>query len=203
MAEELKALIEKIQYEGVRAAEEKAAAIEAQAKRRAEEIIRNSEKEASRIIADAKEQIERLEKGSKDSVKQAARDTILSLRKEIASMLERLVTAHVHKALTTDELGHLLATIVKGCSGAHKGEIIVSIRKEDLEKTEKALIAELGQEAKKGITLKTTADIRGGFLLSYDSGRSYFDFSDAALAEYLASQLKPGLANIVKEVVVK
>lgn len=199
MAEELKELIEKIQHEGVKVAEEKAAAIEIQAKRRAEDIVKNAEREAGRIVGEAKVQVERLEQGSKDSVKQVARNTMLSLRKEIDAMLGRLVGAHVHKALTSEELGRILATIVKGCGSVHKGEIAVSIRKEDLEKTEKALIAELGQEVKKGITLKATADLRGGLLISYDSGRSYFDFSDKALAEYLASQLKPALADIIKE----
>lgn len=203
MAEELKELIEKIQHEGVKVAEEKAAAIDAQAKRRAEETIKNAEREAGRIMAEAKAQIERLEQGAKDSVKQAARDTMLSLRKEIDSVLGRLVSAHVHQALTADELGRILATIVKGCGSVHKDEIIISVRREDLAHIEKALISELGQEVKKGITLKTSADIRGGFLISYDRGKSYFDFSDKSLAEYLASQLKTGLADIVKEAAIK
>lgn len=199
MAEELKELIEKIQLEGIKAAEDKAAAIEAHARKRADEIIVISEKEAVRMTAEAKEQIKRLEEGAKNSIKQASRDTMLSLRKEISSTLERLAAHHVHNALSADDLAKILVTIIKGCGAEDKGRIVVSLKKEDLEKVEKALFTELGQEVKKGITLKSTADIHGGFLISYDQGKSYFDFSDKALAEYLASHLKAGLADIVKE----
>lgn len=202
MAEELKELIEKIQEEGVRAAEEKGKAIESAAKARAERLVEDAEREASRILAQAREQVGRLEEGSRESVKQAARDTMLTLRKEIAAMLERLVSAHVHKALDPQDLVKILATVIKGCGRAdaqHKDQIVISLRKEDLEKVEKVLFAELGQDAKRGIALRPSADLRGGFLISYDSGKSYFDFSDKALAEYLSSHLKGPLAEIVKE----
>ena len=195
----MKELIEKIQLEGVKAAEEKALAIESHAQKKADEIIQNADKESKRIILDAREQIARLEAGAKNSVKQAARDTMLSLKKEITAMLERLVANHVHKALSPEDLAKILTVIVKGCGGENRDKIVISLKKEDLEKVEKALFSELGHEAKKGITLKVTADIHGGFLISYDSGKSYFDFSDKALAEYLALHLKTSLADIVKE----
>ena len=198
MAEELKELIEKIQLEGVKAAEDKASAIDSAARKRADEITASAAKEAERITSEAREQVGRMEEGAKNSIKQASRDTMLSLRKEIASMLERLVAAHVHKALSAEDMAKILVTIIKGC-GHDKDRIVVSLKKEDLEKVEKALFSELGQEAKKGITLKSASDIHGGFLISYDSGKSYFDFSDGALAEYLASHLKPALGDIIKE----
>jgi vacuolar-type H+-ATPase subunit E/Vma4 len=203
MAEELKELIEKIQLEGIKAAEDKALVIEAEARKRADDIIASAEKEAARMKSEAREQIERLEEGAKNSIKQASRDTLLSLRREIAAMLERLVAGHVHKALSAEDLSKILLTVIKGCGSEAKGKIVVTLNKEDLDKVEKALLSELGQEAKKGITLKSTADIRGGFLISYDGGGSYFDFSDKALAEYLAAQLKAGLGDIVKESVSK
>jgi len=199
MAEELKELIEKIQLEGIKAAEDKASAIEAEARKRADEIVAGAKAEASRLVSEAREQIGRLEDGSKSSVKQAVRDAMLSLRSEIALTLERVVAGRVHKALDAEDLARILITIVKGCSGEGKGKIVVSLKKEDMEKVEKALFSELGDAARKGITLKSTADIHGGFLISYDSGKSYFDFSDRALAEYLAARLKAPLGDIVKE----
>jgi len=203
MAEDLKELIEKIQLEGVKAAEDKALAIETRARKRADEIVTSAGKEAERITSEARERIKRLEEGAKNSIKQASRDTMLSLRKEITSTLERLVASHVHKALSAEEMAKILVAIIKGCGSQDKDRIVISLKKDDLEKVEKALFSELGQEAKKGITLKSTADIHGGFLISYDSGKSYFDFSDMALAEYLATHLKAGLGDIIKEAVSK
>ena len=203
MAEELKELIEKIQAEGIKAAEEKAALIEAEARRRAEDLVRKAEKEAIRIEAEAKDRINRAEEGAKNSIKQAGRDTILSLKKEISAMLEKLVGQHVHKALSTDETAKILTTVIKGCGGEGMDKIVVSVRKEDIAAVEAALIAELGAEIKKGITIRTAGELRGGFTISYDGGRSSYDFSDKALAEYLASYLKPKLAELLKEAVSK
>ncbi len=199
MAEELKELIEKIQFEGVKAAEDKALVIEAEARVRADRAVEKAAKEAESMISEAKAEIERLEDGAKNSIKQAPRDTMLSLRKEIYSTLERIVAGHVHKALSAEELAKMLAEMIKSRDGGDKQDIVVSLKKEDLEKIEKAVFAELSQEVKKGIRLKATSDIHGGFLISYDSGRSYFDFSDKALAEYLALHLKARLGDIVKE----
>lgn len=203
MAEELKELIEKIQLEGVKAAEDKALVIEAEARARADKAVEKGAKEAERMISEAKAEIRRLEEGAKNSVKQASRDTMLSLRKEIYSVLERIVGSHVHKALSAEELAKILTAMIKGHGGEDKQNIIVSLKKDDLEKVEKAIFAELGQEAKKGIRLKAVTDIHGGFLISYDSGRSYFDFSDKSLAEYLSLHLKARLGDIVKEAAAK
>ena len=199
MAEELKALIEKIQEEGVKAAEAKAASIEDQAMRRADEMVRQAEKDARRAIDEAQSSIAKMEEGAKESIRQAGRDTVLALKKEISEILGRIVETHVHKALSPEELARILVTVIKGCGGENKDKVIVSIRKEDLERVEKAVFAELGQEAKKGIILKAAADIKGGFHISYDSGKSFFDFSDRSLAEYLAQHLKGRLAELLKE----
>jgi V/A-type H+/Na+-transporting ATPase subunit E len=203
MAEELKELIAKIQEEGVKAAQDKAAAIDGEARRRAEEKVRSAENEAERIVTEAGEKAARMEESAKASVKQASRDMLIALKKEVSAMLDRLVTAHVHRALSAEELASMLVVMIKGCGGPAKDKIVISLKKDDLEKVERTLFAELGAEAKKGITLKTAADFRGGFTISYDSGRSYFDFTEKALAEYLASHMNPQLAGLLIEAAAK
>ncbi|MFH1189157.1 MAG: hypothetical protein V1682_00520 [Candidatus Omnitrophota bacterium] len=149
MAEELKALIEKIQLEGVKAAEDKALAIESAARERAGKAMENAAKETERLVSEAKTEIGRLEEGAKDSIKQASRDTMLSLRGEISSMLERIVANSVHEALSTEDLSKILLSMIKGHSAESKGDIVVSLKKEDLERVEKAVLSELGNEIKK------------------------------------------------------
>ena len=199
MAEELKELLEKIRREGIDAAQERAREIEVEARRRAEEIIRGAEERASGIVSEAKSRITKDEASGRQSLKQAARDTLISLHQEIVSMLDKIVTTHVHKALGADELTKIILALVKDASCAGKEKTIVSLKKEDLEKIEKALFNELGAEAKKSVVLKHAAGIRGGFTISYDSGKSYYDFSDKALAEYITAYLKPELAKRLEE----
>lgn len=199
MAEELKGLIEKIQEEGVRAAEETANKIEAAARQEAEAIVEKARMDADSMIARCREEILRMEEGGRASLKQAGRDLLISLRKEINSLFERLVLSEVKKALTPEQLAKIIIALIKDFAGKETGKIIISLKKEDIESVEKHLLGELSAELRKGITLMASEEIRGGFIISYDSGKSYFDFTDKALAEYISIHLKPKLAEILKE----
>lgn len=200
MSEELKALLEKINEEGIKAAEEKAKEIEAQAKRHAAEIIEKASAEAKALIEEAKERIAKMEEGSKASLKQAGRDLLIALRKEINAMLDRVIASHVHKALTAEELVKIIEHLVKEYASHTKDDVIVHLSKEDLERVEKTFLDELRNAAKKGIILKAEDEIRGGFIISYDSGRSYYDFTDKALAQYLSTYVNPKLSQMLNEI---
>ncbi len=199
MAEDLKGLLEKIKRDGIDAAQEKAGRIESEAVRRAEDKVRDAGKEAERMIAQARADITKMEAGGRQSLKQASRDALISLHQAIVSSLERIVSAHVHKALGPEEMSKLILALVKDAGCAANEKTIIAMKKEDLEKIEKPLFAELGTQLRKGITLKHAGDIKGGFTISYDSGKSHYDFTDRALAEYIAAYLKPQLAKILEE----
>lgn len=196
MAEEIKELIEKIQQEGVQAAESKAKQIEEQSRKEAEAVIEKAMHEAARITVEAKERSLKMEESTKALLKQAARDTLLALKKEINAMLERIVVAHVKDVLKPEELAGIITALLKDFAGKQQ-EITVSLKKEDLEKLEKQFLRELKEKTKQGITLKPSEDISGGFVISYDGGKSYYDFSDKAIAAYIVTNLKPKLEEIL------
>jgi len=196
MAEELRELIDKINEEGVQAAEEKAAVIESEARRKAEGVIERAKLEADMILSDADVRIEKLSISERVSMKQAGRDFIINLKKEVNEILSRIINQHVHKALTAEEMSGIITSIIKDAGGKGKDGIVVTVKKEDAEKLEKSLLHELKEKMKEGVRICSSGDIRGGFLISYDSGRSYYDFTDKAIAEYISTYLKPKLAEI-------
>lgn len=198
MTEELKNLIEKIQEEGVQAAEDKAKQIEGAAKREAEAILAKAGKDAQALIEEAKRKAKREEEAGLAGLKQAGRDLLIALRKEINAVLDKIVVSHVKEALAPDETARIITALVKNYSQKEKADIIISVNKEDLGKIEKALIRELKDETKKGITLTASEDTRAGFTISYDAGKSHYDFTDKALAEYIGAGLKPKLAEMLK-----
>lgn len=200
MAEEIKELIERIKSEGVKAAEGKARAIEADAASGARKIIVDAQAEAKRILDEARESISRSEESSKASLKQAARDCLISLRKEILATLNNITLSHVHKALSPEETGRLIAHLLKECKPKEKGDVIIALKKEDVEKLSDSLLSELSAELKKGLVLKPSGDMQGGFTISYDHGKSYYDFTDKALAEYIGSHIRQKLSQILKEI---
>ncbi|HQP92019.1 MAG TPA: V-type ATP synthase subunit E family protein, partial [Candidatus Omnitrophota bacterium] len=172
MTEQLKDLIQKIQDEGVKAAQEKARAIEEEAKRNADEIIKKAKDEASRIIASANDAAQKKDASTKASLEQAARDMILALRQEISNILNKIISANVRHALSPQELITILDQLVKDSLAAEEGRIIVSMKKEDKDKLESSFASELKELIKHGIVLKSSKDITGGFTISYDAGRS-------------------------------
>jgi len=198
MAEEIKDLIEKIQQEGIKAAEDKAREIENQARLKAEEMVKKAKAEAEKLISVALEQIAKTQESSQVLLKQAGRDMILSLRKEINAMLDRLIISAAKEALKPQELAKIISSLVKHYNEEAKTNIVVSLNQNDLVKLEEGLLSELGRDAKKDITLRGEDDILAGFMISFDSGKSQFDFTDQALSEYIGSYLKPKLKEILE-----
>lgn len=198
MAEQIKELIEKIQQEGIQAAEEKAAAILDEAKRKAAALVERANSEAQKLIQEANERIAKTEEASRLALKQAGRDTVISLKKEINALLDKIIRLSIQEALSPSELGKIITGLIKEISHKYKEGIEITLRKEDIERIEKGFLIELKEEVKKGVILKPQDEISAGFLISFDSGKSHFDFTDKALADYLATYLKPKLQEILK-----
>jgi len=201
MAEEIRDLIEKINQEGIKAAEEKAQNIEAAAKQRADDILAQARLEAGEMIAVAKDRIHREDEKGKTLLAQAGRDLLLSLRKEINAILGRIVVSDIHQVLTPEALFKLLSEVVRNYKAGESSDITVFLNKEDLEHLEKNFLNKLREETKKKIILRPAEEISGGFTISFDSGKSCYDFTDKALAEYIGTYLKPKLNKILQEAI--
>jgi V/A-type H+-transporting ATPase subunit E len=104
MAEEIRDLIEKINQEGIRAAEEKAQNIEAAAKKRADEILAHAKLEAEEMISAARDRIHREDMAGKTLLAQAGRDLLIALRKEINDLLGHMIVSDVRLAMTPEAL---------------------------------------------------------------------------------------------------
>ena len=199
MAEQIKELLEKIQKEGIEAAEEEARQIESRARQKAEDIVQKAQAQAAKLLEEAAERVRRNEESSKAALKQAARDMLLSLKDQIISLLEKVIAAEIGSALSGEELARILSSLIKeGC--AHEGkDIVIFVKEQDKEALEAHFLNKLKQELKKNIEIRTSGQIRSGFIISFDSGKSQFDFTETALAEYVGLILKPKLAELLNQ----
>jgi V/A-type H+/Na+-transporting ATPase subunit E len=201
MAQDIKQLIEKINQEGLIAAQDNAGRIEKEARDLARQITENAKKQAQELIAQARNDIRLMEEKNSALMRQSARDLLLSLRAEINSLLERLVINETRKALSPQELAVIIAQLIKDVSPANSAKVIVTLKKDDAVALENFFLEKLKEEIKKDIVLKPSADIMAGFTISFDNGKSHFDFSDKALAEYVGTYLKPKLMEILQSAV--
>jgi len=198
MPEDIQGLIEKINQEGVFAAEEKARQIIQQAQREADSIIVKAKARAQELISDAQEKNLKNQDKVKELLNQAGRDLLLVARGEINAMLMRLIIQETRQALSPEVLSKILSSFIQNLSGKHSGEVVVTLNKEDAQRITEHFLSRLKEETKKQIVLKPLEDIHAGFIISFDSGKSQFDFSDKALAEYIGTYLKPKLKDILQ-----
>jgi V/A-type H+/Na+-transporting ATPase subunit E len=201
VAEEIRDLIEKINQEGIKAAEEKAQNIETAAKKRADDILAQAKVEAEEMIAAANDRIRHEDETGKILLAHAGRDLLQSLRNEINAMLGRIVVSDIQQALPPEALSKLLLEVIKNYSAGESSDITVLLNKKDLDTLEKSYFSKIREETKKTIVLRPSEEISGGFTISFDRGKSCYDFTDKALAEYIGIYLKPKLNQILKEAI--
>ncbi len=200
MSPQIQELIDKIKTEGIEAADTKAKEIESQAQASAEKILAEARKKADQMITQAKQETEKLQESSKMALAQASRDMILSLRKKMEELLGKITEAAVKDALGQEKLSMILEYTIQESVKDKKGvEIVLS--EEDLKVLQEGLIAKLQKKMKEPITFRSSQDIEKGFTISFDEGKSCFDFTDASLAEYLGKYLNAYVGSILKEAI--
>lgn len=197
MAQEIKDLIAKIQQEGIQAAEVQAAQIKAEAESCSLKIISEAKAQAQKIVEQANSQAQKIDDSTQASLKQAGRDLLISLKQEIVSMLDRLIKLDLRQALTAEDLSEIIASLIKNAPLSLGSQIVVSLNQQDKDKLEHGFLKQLIQATKKEIILKSAEGIESGFVISFDAGKSIFDFSGQALSDYLSGCLKPELSKIL------
>ena len=112
-------------------------------------------------------------------------------------MLERLIKRDLRQSLNTEELAKIIAALIKNSPLSLGAQIIVTVNPQDQEKLQQGFLKQLIEETKKSIVLKSSEGVESGFVVSFDAGKSIFDFSGEALSEYITGYLKPELNKIL------
>ncbi len=198
MADQIKELIEKINQEGVQAAEEKVRDIEQQAQQKAELILQKAAAQAKKMIDEAEEKIDSMQASSRAALQQAGRDMLLTLRQDMLALLQKLVAAETAAVLSAEELSKIIGALISGYCAQGASSAVIYLSEQDKSRLEGHFLNKLKHELKNGFEIRSQADIRAGFRISFDDGKSHFDFTDTALAEYIGTSLKSRVAELLK-----
>ena len=197
---QLQELIDQIKNDGVKAAETEAASILESAKAEAEKIISDAKAEAEKMMLEAKAENERFARASEDSIRQAGRNLLISFRESVAKELNVIVGDNVKEALTSDSLPRLILAAVENWTKDTEAEdISVLIGSKELASIGTELLAGLKERMCSGVTLKPDDNFEGGFRISVQDGRVYYDYSAEAVTELLSVYLTPKLISLMKE----
>ena len=115
-------------------------------------------------------------------------------------VLNKIIAGEINKALSNEEMTGILAGLIDKYidKNSQAGDIKVLVKKEDLEKIKDSVMSKLKDRIKAGVEFRPSANINAGFSISFDKGKSYFDFSDEGLLETLCVYLNPELAKVIK-----
>jgi len=201
MSQQVQELIDKIKSEGVEAARQETERIVQEARNKAQHILAEAKQKAERMTAEASQDIKKLKESTEMSLKQSSRDTVLSLRARLEEILKKIVYQEVADALKPDQLAEILERVMEKAlhQKAEVASIEVALNAKDLEQLKKSFIAKLQKKIKEPINFKASDDIASGFTISFDGGKSSFDFTDESLAKYLGQFLNAQVAALVKE----
>ena len=144
MAEELQQLLEKIQRDGVDKANAEAAAIVAKAKAEAEAIVKKAQEDAAAAEAKGKADAEAYAARARETISQAARDTVLKVREDVTKLLTKLLAQDVSAALATEAVP-LAAAAVKELVTGSGAEVAASAKLVDALFTDAAISEALAQ----------------------------------------------------------
>ena len=121
------------------------------------------------------------------------------------SLFDKIIKVRVADSLTDKQLALILGKAIDKYieNNAQASNVKVLLKKADLDKLRGSFIARLKKKFKDKIEIKPLSNIKAGFLISFDKGKSYFDFTDEALAESLSAYLNQELSNLLKESIPK
>ena len=187
--EDLQNLLEKINRDGVEKAEAEAKKIVDAAKAKADALIRDARAEADKAKADADKAAADYAARASDTIRQAARDTVLSVQDAITKMLQRLLSEDVDAALANPQTA----------AGLAAGAIEDMARTTEVLANSKLVAALKAQfAAQPNITVVADDTIGAGFTVKLDGGRVEHSFTGEVIAAELAKRLRPDLAALMK-----
>ena len=198
MSIQVKELIDKIKNEGVLAAETEAEKIISEAEAKAAQIIKDAETRAEAHKAQAEKEIEQQKAAGIAAIKQAARDVLIGLDKQLVKRMDTVIIEAVDTALNTSLTEKIIVEMIN--AWAEKGEegVRVVLSSNDAELLKESLKGKLSQELRDGVEIIPSAKFDKGFRIGGSSGVLY-DFSKESIAEVLSQALSPDLATALKE----
>lgn len=195
--ENLDGLLQRIRQEGSERANQEAEQILAVARQRAADLVKEAETEAKRIVHEGEARVVQVTEAGRKAQEQAARDLVLAVRSELIAMLERLIERAGREALTGEALQELiLKASINWLAGAAGKDIEIQLNEQDRARLADAFLVRLKEQLQAGVELKAHSGIQAGFRVGSRGGAMFYDFTAPALAEALASLLRPRFAKL-------
>lgn len=199
MADELQALLDKINEEGLKKADAQREEIVAAAKEEAARIIAAAKTESEQMIEKARQEADMLRAKGEQSLQQAARDVLLSLREQLQERMQTVARAAIREGLEPAQLTTILKTVIESFLEGRDGEgnAVIHLNPDQEKQVRDILEKQLAADLMARVEIAPVRTVSGGFRLQMKGEDVFYDFSDEALAEALTEFVNPRLAEII------
>jgi len=192
-------LIDKIRKDGIKAANDEAQKVKADAAAEARRIVELAKKEADDILTQSRQEAGRNEKAGQAALQQASRNLVLAFRDEIQSLLKKIVNDNVSASYNDDILKNTLPDLIKNWAAKGDENVSLLLPENTLNSLHGYFSDKLKNELSKGVELKPNRKLSYGFHISNKDGSVYYDFSAEAVTGLLSAYLNPKLASLLKD----
>ena len=193
MAEDLQALMERIQKDAVDKAELEATSIISKAKEKAAEIVKAAEDEAKAKLEQADKDAVAFTERSERTLEQSARDLLLSVGKNLEKMILDLLSLQIEKSLDETTVKSMLLSIAK----SYSSDIEVDFSEADAKALSSFVMGEFAKQLSAGVKVESDKGVKFGFRVKLDGGKVTHEFTEAAMADALSALLRPQLSRVV------
>lgn len=203
MQTKLQELTEKIYSEGVEKANEEAKKIEAEAKKKADDMLERARSEADKIRKEAEKEAEDLKKNSLNELQLAARQAISDIKQKVASLIEyKAIKPEVKGAFKDVEFTKdIIETLVKNWDPKSNEAVELSVLLPDEKKKEfEEFFKTKAQDILgKGIEIEFSDSVKGGFKIGPKDGGFLISFGEDDFENFFKAYLRPRLIEILYE----
>ena len=196
---QLKELIDTIHRDGVDKVRLESEALLRQAQAQADGIVAAARTQAAALLANSRQEQERLEHSGRESLKQASRDLLLGVRKQLEAVFSALLKEKTREVLNDKEITAAIAAMISNWTPEHQDKIELLLPQDQFASIANALHKAMSGKIAAGIEIKAAAEVTNGFRVVEKNGQAYYDFSAASIAESLSLFLNPLMAKIVAD----
>lgn len=196
--EHIQPLLDRIHTEGLKKAQAEHDALLEHARAEARRIREQAEQEAEALRRQAQTDADATQARGRTALQQAARDTLLQFRAELARQLQ---TAAKTAAKTTLASPELIAALLKDLVSKNAASVNLTLETgpelaKALEPLLPALLKDAGADGTAEIILNPRTS--AGFKLRFADSAAVADFTDDAVADWLSATLRPELAALLR-----
>lgn len=196
---QLKELIDTIHRDGVDKVRQESEALLERARSQAAEIVAAAQAQADALLARARHEQEQMEHSGQESLKQASRDLLLGIKKQLETLFSTLLKEKTRNVIKDKEITLAIAAMIANWKPEVQDKIEILLPREQFDSLAGNLRQALAGKIAAGLDIKASAELTSGFHVAEKDGHAYYDFSAESIAESLALFLNPVMAKIVSE----